>query len=109
MKKKVNYPQTRIKKPEPEFEIESWIIWAAWADRITFEEIEERTGWTEKAVIAHMRKTLKRNSFKLWRKRVHQKVSIKHRKKFQRQRLTERCKHKNKLFVDDIFPYEIDG
>ena len=101
MKKKTNYPQTRIKKPEPESEVESWIVWAAWADRITFEEIKERTGWTEKDVVHHMRKYLKRSSFKLWRKRVHQKISIKHRKKFHQQRIQERCKYSNQLQIED--------
>ena len=66
-----------------------WVIWAAWADRITFEEIYERTGLTEAEVIQKMRSTLKRSSFKLWRKRVHQKVSIKHRARFKRQRQEE--------------------
>ena len=59
----------------------SWIIWAAWADRITFEEIEKRTGKTESEVIKIMRGELKLNSFKLWRKRVSEK-SLKHGKKF---------------------------
>ena len=42
--KKNNRPQTRTKKPEPKLiESDDWIIWAAWADRITFEEIFEKT------------------------------------------------------------------
>ncbi len=59
-----------------------WIIWAAWADRITFEEIEKKTGKKESDVIKIMRRSLKPSSFRLWRKRVNQK-SIKHRKKFE--------------------------
>ena len=62
-----------------------WVIWAAWADRITFEEIKSKTGKSEKEVIKIMRKSLKPTSFKLWRKRVHSK-SIKHRKKFEESR-----------------------
>ena len=89
MKKKSNYPQTRIKNPEPAQDAEDWIIWAAWADRITFEEIYERTGLTEAQVIQKMRSTLKPQSFKRWRKRVHQKVSIKHRAKFKHGRQQE--------------------
>ena len=79
--KKDLYPQTKVKNPEPKKINNDWIIWAAWADRITFEEIQKKTGKTEKEVILIMRKNLKPNSFKLWRKRVNQK-SIKHLKRF---------------------------
>ena len=79
--KKDLYPQTKVKNPEPKKINNDWIIWAAWADRITFEEIQKKTGKTEKDVILIMRKNLKPNSFKLWRKRVSQK-SIKHLKRF---------------------------
>ena len=81
MKKKSLIPQTKIKNPEPSKKNNDWIIWAAWADRITFEEIREKTGKTESDVIKLMRKSLKPSSFRLWRKRVHN-TSIKHRKKF---------------------------
>ncbi|MCP4083358.1 MAG: TIGR03643 family protein, partial [Planctomycetaceae bacterium] len=64
------YPETRTKNPEPKSISEDWIIWAAWADRVTFEEIRERTGYSEAKVIKLMRKTLKPGSFRLWRKRV---------------------------------------
>ncbi len=79
--KRSSYPITRVKKPEPNSDSPNWVIWAAWSDRITFEEIKERTRKSEKDVIKIMRKSLKANSFKLWRKRVKNK-SIKHRKKF---------------------------
>ena len=81
MKKKSLIPQTKVKNSEPNNKDENWIIWAAWADRITFEEIKEKTGKNESQVIKLMRKNLKPSSFRLWRKRVHNK-SIKHRKKF---------------------------
>lgn len=92
MPKKTFFPETRVKKPEPKLEEtpDDWVIWAAWADRITFEEIFERTGLKEAEVIAKMRSTLKSSSFRLWRKRVHQKVSIKHRKRFVLSRQEER-------------------
>jgi len=80
--KKSNQPQTRVKNPEPEFTDPDWIIWAAWADRITFEEIKERTGKSEADVIRFMRKSLKPSSFRLWRKRATGQ-SLKHRKKFE--------------------------
>ena len=93
MKKKSFIPQTRVKNPEPKEKDDNWIIWAAWADRITFEEIKEKTGKNESQVIKIMRKNLKPGSFRLWRKRVHN-TSIKHRKKFQlgRKKLREKIK-----------------
>jgi uncharacterized protein (TIGR03643 family) len=57
----------------------SLIIRLAWEDRTTFEEIEERTGLTEKEVITVMRRELKPSSFRMWRKRVSGRVT-KHRK-----------------------------
>ena len=97
MKKKSSLPLTKVKNPEPEKKDENWIIWAAWADRITFEEIKEKTGKTENDVIKIMRKNLKSGSFKLWRKRIHN-TSIKHRKKFK----VERKKIKEKIRISDI-------
>ena len=93
MKKKGNIPVTRVKNPEPPIDDPDWIIWAAWADRITFEEIEKKTGKSESEVIKIMRRTLKPSSFRLWRKRVNQK-SIKHRKKFEysRKQITRKSK-----------------
>ncbi|MFL2887997.1 MAG: TIGR03643 family protein [Pelagibacterales bacterium MED-G40] len=97
MKKKSLIPQTRVKNPEPKKIDNNWIIWAAWADRITFEEIKEKTGKNESEVIKIMRKNLKTRSFKLWRKRVAKK-SIKHRKKFK----LERKKLREKINLSDI-------
>ncbi|MEE2901890.1 MAG: TIGR03643 family protein [Myxococcota bacterium] len=74
-------PLTRVRKPEPIAGTTDWIIWAAWADRITFEEIRERTGKSENEVIRIMRRNLKPSSFRLWRKRVATQ-SLKHRRKF---------------------------
>ncbi len=90
--KKSLFPQTKIKNPEPEKKDDNWIIWAAWADRITFEDIYEETGKKESDVIKIMRKQLKPSSFKLWRKRVSNQ-SIKHKKLF----INERKKLKNKF------------
>ena len=58
MKKKSFIPQTKVKNPEPNIKDENWIIWAGWADRITFEEIKEKTGKNESEVIKIMRKNL---------------------------------------------------
>jgi len=93
MKKKSHSPVTRVKNPEPLIKDPDWVIWAAWADRITFEEIEKKTGNTESDVIKIMRRSLKPSSFRLWRKRVNQK-SIKHKKKFEysRKQITSKIK-----------------
>ena len=80
--KKSNRPETKVKNKEPNISDPDWIVWAAWADRITFEEIFEKTGKSESDVIKIMRRTLKTRSFKLWRERVHSK-SIKNRKRFE--------------------------
>ena len=97
MTKKGLIPQTKKKNAEPK-DIRSidWILWAAWADRITFEEIFRKTGKTEKDVISIMRNNIKPNSFKLWRKRVRHK-SIKHQKLFK----YKRKDHSNKNFTED--------
>ena len=86
--KKSKIPQTRVKNPEPDARTLDWIIWAAWADRITFEEIFEKTGKKESEVIKIMRRTLKPKSFQNWRKRVREK-SIKHRSMFKKKREKE--------------------
>ena len=97
MKKKSLFPQTKVRNPEPNIKDNNWVIWAAWADRITCEEIKEKTGKAESDVIKIMRKSLKPTSFRLWRKRAH-KISIKHRKKFKLQRE----KIKQKIRFSDI-------
>jgi uncharacterized protein (TIGR03643 family) len=50
----------------------------AWEDRTPFEAIYAQFGVTEAEVIAIMRRSLKRSSFNLWRKRVNSGVSQKH-------------------------------
>jgi len=82
MKKKGHTPIIRVKNPEPNINDPDWVIWAAWSNLITFEEIEKKTGKIESEVIKIMRRSVKPTSFRLWRKRVNQK-SIKHRKKFE--------------------------
>ena len=42
MAKKSNRPITKSANPEPKDKSSNdWIIWAAWADRITFEDIKK--------------------------------------------------------------------
>ena len=57
------------------------ILEMAWEDRTPFEAIRFQFGLTEADVVALMRGELKRNSFNLWRKRVHSSVSQKHAQK----------------------------
>ena len=96
--KKSHRPVTRVKNPEPKMGSSDWVIWAAWADRITFEDIEKKTGKNESQVIKIMRRNLKSGSFRLWRKRVHN-TSIKHRKKFK----LSRKKMREKIRISDIY------
>ena len=95
--KKNHRPVTKIKNPEPKMGSPNWVIWAAWADRITFEEIKEKSGLRESEVIMLMRSQLKPSSFRLWRKRVKNK-SIKHRRKFELERKELRKKINKKDF-----------
>lgn len=46
------------------------VVGLAWADRVSFEEIRNRTGLKEAEVIKLMRQELKPGSFRRWRKRV---------------------------------------
>ena len=57
------------------------VIEMAWEDRTPFDAITYQFGLSEPEVIGIMRNTLKRSSFKLWRKRVNSGVSSKHLKK----------------------------
>ena len=55
------------------------VIGMAWSDQISFDEIEKKTGLSEKEIIKIMRKNLKKKSYILWRKRVRGRLT-KHRK-----------------------------
>lgn len=57
------------------------VIEMAWEDRTPFEAIKAQFGLSEAETIALMRKTLKRSSFNLWRKRVNSGISQKHARK----------------------------
>ncbi len=96
--KKGHRLQTRVKNPEPNSDSPDWVIWAAWADRVTFEDIKKKTGKSESEVIKIMRNSLKSSSFKLWRKRA-KFQSIKHRKKFEISRKEIRRKIKKNDYI----------
>jgi len=55
------------------------VIGMAWSDQISFDEIEKKTGLSEKEIIKIMRTSLKKKSYILWRKRVRGRLT-KHRK-----------------------------
>ena len=96
--KKSHRPVTRVKNPEPNQSSPDWTVWAAWADRVTFEDIKKVTGISESGIIKIMRKNLKPSSFRLWRKRAKNK-SIKHRKKFELSRKEIRRKIKKNDYI----------
>ena len=77
---------TLTKNPEPKKNTKDWVIWAAWADRITFEEIHKKTGLNEKAVKKLMRASLRTKSYVNWRKRVNSRTT-KHKKLFTESRI----------------------
>lgn len=54
------------------------IVEMAWEDRTPFEAIAFQFQLNEGGVIALMRRVLKPNSFRLWRKRVNSGISQKH-------------------------------
>ncbi|MEL6724086.1 MAG: TIGR03643 family protein [Pseudomonadota bacterium] len=58
----------------------SAIIEMAWDDETSFDAIKAQTGYSEKQVIALMRREMKPSSFRMWRKRVTGRAS-KHRAK----------------------------
>jgi uncharacterized protein (TIGR03643 family) len=78
------------------------IIEMAWEDRTPFEAIEVQFGYTESMVIQLMRKTLKRSSFNLWRKRVNSGVSQKHKHKRNDQIQIFKCKMQNQISNNKI-------
>ncbi len=82
---KTGGPETHTHHPEPEQNDLEWVIWAAWADRISFEYIYEQVGLTESDVIQLMRKHQKPSTFRRWRRRVADRTT-KHRYRFIRNR-----------------------
>ena len=84
--KKTEIRNKEMRTPQLSLKQTDRIIYLAWQDRITFEEIKKETGLSEAEVIKVMRKSLKPSSFRLWRKRVsgrttkHQKLNLEKRK-----------------------------
>lgn len=80
------------------------IIEMAWEDRTPFDAIEHQFGIPEKETIRLMRSHLKPSSFKLWRKRVNEGVSLKHREKEIRKSIDLKAECRNE-FPDRFSKY----
>lgn len=94
------YPEHRVHKPQPNPGTVAWVIWAAWSDRFTFEEIERITGLSEREVIALMQTHQTAQTFRRWRRRVRE-VGMKHGRRFKAKRRQGRfAKHKDAVFED---------
>ncbi|MFM6976234.1 MAG: TIGR03643 family protein [Sphingobacteriaceae bacterium] len=78
------------------------IIEMAWEDRTPFEAILFQFGYTEADTIALMRKTLKRSSFNLWRKRVNSGISQKHAQKRNTEINRFKCKSQRHITLNKI-------
>jgi len=74
------------------FEDKNRIIEMAWEDRTSFDAIKLQFGLNEQAVINLMRNEMRVSSFKMWRKRVHGRVT-----KHQKRQLNEVIRFKSPL------------
>jgi uncharacterized protein (TIGR03643 family) len=91
-----------VKKQAPSILDKHRIIEMAWEDRTPFEAIKYQFNLSESDVIQIMRLQLKPSSFKLWRKRVNQLISSKHR--FKRNTCIQRfkCSRQKSISVNKI-------
>lgn len=78
------------------------IIEMAWEDRTPFEAIKVQFGLSEAAVIALMRKELKRSSFLQWRKRVNSGISQKHVQKRNPEITRFKCSRQRAISMNKI-------
>ncbi len=82
-KRSSSAPVTRVMRSiDDDNDVVENMIRLAWADRVTFEEIEAQTGLNEAAVIRFMRRHQTPETFRRWRKRVHGRAT-KHRARFE--------------------------
>lgn len=77
------------------------IIQMAWEDRTPFDAIHAQFGISEPATITLMRTTMKRSSFKMWRKRV-QGRATKHQKKRNFSEGRHRCSRQRSISGNKI-------
>jgi uncharacterized protein (TIGR03643 family) len=78
------------------------VIEMAWEDRTPFEAIKVQFGLSEAQVIELMRKTLKRNSFNLWRERVNSGISQKHQMKRNPDIIRFQCSRQRQISLNKI-------
>jgi uncharacterized protein (TIGR03643 family) len=78
------------------------VIEMAWEDRTPFEAIRIQFGYNEADVVALMRRSLKRSSFLLWRKRVHSGISQKHAQKRNPEISRFRCSRQKIIAMNKI-------
>ena len=78
------------------------VIEMAWEDRTPFEAIQFQFGLSESQVIELMRRTLKRTSFNLWRKRVNSGTSQKHRAKRSDEITRFKCTRQRQISLNKI-------
>jgi uncharacterized protein (TIGR03643 family) len=78
------------------------VIEMAWEDRTPFEAIRIQFGYNEADVVALMRRSLKRSSFLLWRKRVHSGISQKHAQKRNPEISRFRCSRQKTIAMNKI-------
>ncbi len=75
-KRSSSAPVTRVMRSvDDDNDVVENMIRLAWADRVTFEEIEAQTGLNETAVIRFMRRHQTPETFRRWRKRVHSRAT----------------------------------
>ncbi|MGL4631507.1 MAG: TIGR03643 family protein [Leadbetterella sp.] len=77
------------------------VIGMAWEDRTPFEAIEVQFGLNESRVIELMRKTMKRSSFEMWRKRMKGKAT-KHAQKRNFTKGTFKCTLQRNISLNKI-------
>lgn len=78
------------------------IIEMAWEDRTPFEAIQFQFGLSESQVIELMRRSLKRTSFNLWRKRVNSGISQKHRANRSEEITRFKCTRQRQISMNKI-------
>lgn len=78
------------------------IIEMAWEDRTPFDAIKAQFGLTEKEVVMLMKQELKLQSWKNWRKRVHNRGTNKHAAKRSFEVGTHKCNMQRDITFNKI-------
>ncbi|MBK8643522.1 MAG: TIGR03643 family protein [Saprospiraceae bacterium] len=78
------------------------IVEMAWEDRTPFDAIKAQFGISQGEVEKLMRRVLKINSFKIWRKRVSSGVGVKHTYKANPDMLRFKCSRQRTISANKI-------